>query len=438
MAEEPDPRIPWRVQARVSAGGEALAAPGLFLFLMPGDIHFLAGAAFLAAVAGAAWYAGRRNRRERSYRASLAELTCMNDRLYRENNRLNYDMIVLYQFVNNLANCRSSNAVNQEFISTVQQSIDPEVSALFLTASVDGALVLAAHHGLDELAADDPRFQAGAGLVGWVAANRREILLEETSAEPRFPELRQKPFAPHFRTAIGLPLLCQERLLGVTIIGRSAGVFSQDELRLLFIIANEAALYLQNLRLYEEVARMAITDGPTDLYNHRYFFDQIDLELNRAQAHGSKLSLLMIDIDRFKPFNDIYGHLTGDAILKQVADQIQATVPPEALVARYGGEEFAVLMPDTDLVRAYAVAEAVRQRISEQEFATADGRTARVTVSIGLATYPDHTGGNGNPVTDLIAAADYQLVAHAKEGGRNRVCHPGGLDAGDVPVRGRV
>ena len=381
-------------------------------------------AAGIAVLSAAALFY-QKARLHRSYQASLAELTQMNGRLYRENNRLNYDMIVLYQFVNNLANCRSTNAAYQEFITTVQQSIDPEVSALFLLDSVDRKLHLAAHHGLEALAAQGPIYQIGEGLVGWVAANSREILLEKTADDPRFPELNLPPFSPHFQSAIGLPLLCQNRLLGVAMVGRSAGGFSQDELRLLFIIANEAALYLQNLQLYEEVANLAITDGPTGLYNHRYFFEQIDMQLRQAQEHGFKLSLLMIDIDKFKPFNDRFGHLTGDAILRQVADLIQKTVDPDQMVARYGGEEFVVIMPDTDLAGASQAAETIRRRIEEHDFVTMDGRPAKVTVSIGLATYPDHAAGNGNPVTDLIAAADNQLVLHAKMGGRNRVCHPG-------------
>lgn len=360
----------------------------------------------------------------RMHETALAEAAAERERLRKENNRLNYDMIVLYQFVNNLAHCRSTGTVCQEFVTTVQQSIDPEVSGLFLLGPAQDNLWLAAHHGLDELEGRAHPVQAGKGLIGWVIANGREVLVEDVDLDPRFPELRQPPYAPRFRAAIGLPLLFQNRTLGVIIVGRSRGGFTQDELRLLFIIANEAALYVQNLRLYEEVATLAIRDGSTGLYNHRHFFVEIDRLLTECKNRSVRLTLLMIDIDNFKLFNDRYGHLTGDLILREVARLIQENVKPDHLVARYGGEEFAVLMPGVEAAQALEIAERIRRRVQEHPFATPDERQARVTISIGLATYPDHLLGTANAVTDLIAAADEQLVAHAKKNGRNRVCHP--------------
>lgn len=355
-----------------------------------------------------------------------------NERLRQENNRLNYDMIVLYQFVNNLGCCRSTEAVCREFINTVQQSIDPDVSGLFLL-SPDGTLQLTAHHGLSGLATT--AFELGRGVVGWVAANGREILISDAEKDPRFPELNGPGYAPYFHTAICLPLLFQNKVLGVTIVGRASGSFTQDELRLLFIIANEGSLYLQNLRLYEEVARLAIEDGPTGLYNHRYFYEQLEILLSAAQKTGEAISLLMIDIDFFKPFNDRYGHQTGDAILREVARLIRQNVEERHLVARYGGEEFAVIMPGTDSERAYEIAEQIRTRIKEYPFQTQDGEYAHVTVSIGLATWPVDLAGKTNSVNDLVAAADDQLVVFAKNGGRDRVCRldyrpSGGADDG--------
>ncbi|MGE5599385.1 MAG: GGDEF domain-containing protein, partial [Bacteroidota bacterium] len=343
--------------------------------------------------------------------------------LRRENNRLNYDMIVLYQFATNLANCRSTDAVCQEFITTVQQSIEAEVGGLFLQ-NPDGSFRLAAHRGLEAL--EDPVRLApfDRGFLAWVVEKGCEVVVDETGRDPRFPELREWPFADLFRAAIALPLLVKQQALGVVVVGRSAGGFTQDELRLLFIITNEAALYLQNLRLYEEVASLAVTDGPTGLYNHRYFFEEIDRQLRLAKERGSPLTLLMIDIDNFKPLNDRYGHLTGDAILRAVALILQAKVGPRGQVARYGGEEFAVLLPGAGPEEARQVAEEIRENVRRHQFTTLDGRTASVTVSIGLATYPDHLPDAATTVIDLIAASDEQLVVYAKRGGKNRVCLP--------------
>ena len=356
----------------------------------------------------------------------MAEIAAENERLRRENNRLNYDLIVLYQFVNGLGNCRSTEAVCREFISTVQQSIEPDVSGLFLLDPDGETIRLAAHHGLNGFAFIPGGIRRGEGLVGWVAANGREVMVKEAESDPRFPELRHPPFAPHFRTAVGLPVLFQDKVLGVAVMGRSARGFIEDEVRLLFIIANEAGLYLQNLRLYEEVARLAIRDGTTGLFNYRHFFAELDRELGAAKEGGTPLSLLMIDIDRFKPFNDRFGHLVGDAVLHEVARLIESSCDPAAghLVARYGGEEFAVIMPRTDAEGAFRKAEEIRRAVREHRFPTPTGQIAHVTVSIGLATYPEDFAGADVSARDLIALADEQLMVYAKHGGRDRVCRP--------------
>lgn len=358
------------------------------------------------------------------YLDSLKEAAAETERLRQENNRHTYDLIVLYQFINDLAGCRSTSAVYQEFIETVQHSIEPEASCFFLFDPKDGGYHLAAQRGFSDSSVAGLRFAPGEGLIGWVAAGGSEILLEDAAADGRFPELLRAPFHPRFHTAACVPLLFQYKAMGAIAVGRTGEPFSQDDLRLLFIIANEAALYLRVLGLYEEVAELAITDGSTGLYNHRHFFEQIDLQLTEARAHGFRLSLLMLDIDDFKLFNDQHGHLAGDAVLYGVARVLEENTDPDHLAARYGGEEFAVLMPDTDIETACRVAETIRKKIAERRFVLPDRSLANVTVSIGVATYPDHVKDTANPVTDLIAAADEQLVNRAKSGRKNRVCCP--------------
>ncbi|NLG84175.1 MAG: GGDEF domain-containing protein [Firmicutes bacterium] len=135
---------------------------------------------------------------------------------------------------------------------------------------------------------------------------------------------------------------------------------------------------------------------------------------------------MMIDIDRFKPFNDRFGHLTGDAVLAEVARLIEAQCDQSAgeVAVRYGGEEFAVILPRTNAETAFRRAEEIRRAIRDFRFSIPGGQKARLTVSIGLATYPEHFGQPEVSVSELIALADEQLLVYAKHGGRDRVCRP--------------
>jgi len=168
--------------------------------------------------------------------------------------------------------------------------------------------------------------------------------------------------------------------------------------------------------LYETVEALAITDGLTGLYTRRYFFERFEEELQRSKRHGFKFSFLMIDIDDFKVCNDTYGHLVGDAVLKEVSHIAKGSAREIDLTARYGGEEFSMILPETDRAGAMLVAERIRKRIAENTFKAYDEKL-KVTVSIGLAVYPD----DSQEMSDLVERADRALYA-AKSSGKNIVC----------------
>lgn len=162
---------------------------------------------------------------------------------------------------------------------------------------------------------------------------------------------------------------------------------------------------------------MAITDSLTGLANRRYFERQLATMVNQATGRGRPLSLLIIDIDHFKSINDTHGHLAGDDVLGEFAGRLKRAVRGADLAGRFGGEEFVVAMPDTDAATAYAIAERIRARISDEPFEiTGRGRPVNVTVSVGVGSI----GSGLNGPTELIAAADRALY-EAKRAGRNRV-----------------
>jgi diguanylate cyclase (GGDEF)-like protein len=170
-------------------------------------------------------------------------------------------------------------------------------------------------------------------------------------------------------------------------------------------------------KAYEDAFQLAIKDGLTGLYNHKYFQETLDRDLLKAIRHKENMALLMIDIDYFKKFNDTFGHRAGDAILKQVAGTLKKNVRTSDLVARYGGEEMSIILYNANFENGKMVANKLLKSIDELVFIYGDKTHKNITVSIGLANYPEHSDSAQN----LIEMADKGLYK-AKNNGRNQVC----------------
>jgi two-component system cell cycle response regulator len=168
-------------------------------------------------------------------------------------------------------------------------------------------------------------------------------------------------------------------------------------------------------KYHEEIYRMTIVDGLTQIHNKRYLFEALEKELIRARRYERDLSVLMFDIDFFKRINDQYGHLAGDHVLRELARVVQDRIRRDEVFARYGGEEFVIVLPETSLAGAVALAENLRGRVGGHGFSF-QGEQIPVTISIGCALLQDDKA-----ATDLIQRADEKLY-QAKRSGRNRVC----------------
>jgi two-component system, cell cycle response regulator len=222
-----------------------------------------------------------------------------------------------------------------------------------------------------------------------------------------------------------LPLKAGDAVLGTLVLGaRAPGAYRGDAVRRLEVVAMQAAQTIQRARLFEATERLATTDGLTGLVNHRTFQLRLDEHLAAAQRYGKKLSLLLTDVDHFKSVNDTYGHPVGDVVLKGVARILKAEARTTDVAARYGGEEFALVMPETDLAGALEAAERIRARVGEATFRTGQG-DLRVTISIGVATFPE----DGRAKAELVARADAGLY-HAKRHGRNQTVALAALRSG--------
>jgi len=212
-----------------------------------------------------------------------------------------------------------------------------------------------------------------------------------------------------------VPLIFHERLMGALQVTAAdpERLWGENEILLLRTVANQVAVAVNHANLFAQIQQQALTDALTGCYNRRSFEMQLDREMKVARRQHQPLSLMMLDLDRFKQLNDSVGHDAGDAALRSLADCFRQELRGVDSAARFGGDEFALILPQAYSEGALIVAERLRARIEEIHVPG----FGNLTASIGIATFPSH----GASRTDLVIAADTALYS-AKRAGRNRVC----------------
>lgn len=212
--------------------------------------------------------------------------------------------------------------------------------------------------------------------------------------------------------SVATPIFINKKLFSVLVIsGIGSEVFPA-----LPILTERFVAEIERVRLYEKVETLAITDGLTGVHVRRHLMERLEAEINRSRKFGFDLSFLMIDVDHFKRFNDRYGHLVGDVVLKQTAETIKKNIRELDLVGRYGGEEFGVLLVETSRSGASFVAKRIRSAVEQKNY-KAYNENLNATVSIGCVTFP-----KGQAGADLVLDVADQALYEAKRRGRNRVC----------------
>jgi diguanylate cyclase (GGDEF)-like protein len=288
--------------------------------------------------------------------------------------------------------------------------------AILLHDPATDELVVAASHEYSRAAGQ--RIAAGLGICGEVFRTGRPLVIDDVTGDPRYIE-----GVPGAQSELAVPLVWEGQVLGVlNVESPQAKAYGETDLDLLTTVAEQAAAAIGNARLHQETHHLAITDQQTELYNYRHFQERLAAAVREAQLTATPMSLLMLDLDFFKRCNDTYGHLTGDAVLQQLARLLRDSCRADDQVFRYGGEEFTVILPGTADADALRVAERIRERVAQHGFVTRSGRRLDfpITVSIGVAGYPR----DAMSEVDLLIAADRAMYA-AKGAGRNRVVPAG-------------
>ncbi len=215
---------------------------------------------------------------------------------------------------------------------------------------------------------------------------------------------------------ISAPLVAKESMFGLLIaIHRDDGsMYAPDDLQLITILANHAAIAVENTILYQKLEREAITDALTNVYNYRFLISSLETEIKRARRFKQSFSFVMLDVDNLKAYNDRLGHLRGSQALKEIAGLIQEHSREIDLVSKYGGDEFGILLPQTRLADASKVTRQVVSAVARHRFDK--NKTGLLTCSAGVAMFPR----DGQTVHEIIAAADKALY-QAKRSGKNVV-----------------
>ena len=254
----------------------------------------------------------------------------------------------------------------------------------------------------------------------WVLRHTRPLFIEDVKKDFRFD--LERIAAQDIRPIISLcsaPFISENRFLGILRLDNTIPYFySQDDLRFQVTICELGALALENAQLFQRTRELAIHDGLTSLYTKGYFLERLREEYKRSVRQNTNLSLLMLDIDYFKNYNDKFGHTAGDLVLQTLSRTIIESLIDlrPLIISRFGGEEFCIILTRTNKQKAGNTAELLRAKIEKTKIFLRKQET-NITVSIGVATFPE----DASDEDELIFKADRALYA-AKQKGRNRVC----------------
>ena len=265
--------------------------------------------------------------------------------------------------------------------------------------------------GIDERFISSSRIRLGDPVAGLVAQRGEPILVADIETDPLFRRANRYSFKS--KSFIIAPIQRGSHLMGVLCVAEkmvSNAVFSELDLKILCLIARQVAVAIENARLYKELKYLSVKDTLTGLSNYRHFIRSLDDEIKRTKRYPNSLCLLMLDVDHFKPYNDLYGQGEGDQLLKTIGRILQQNLRDVDIPCRYAGDEFAVILPETKIDQAKRAAEKIKEKIEQLP------HKCKVTISIGVAKFE-----SSMDRYELIRKADSALY-QAKQGRKATVC----------------
>ncbi len=298
----------------------------------------------------------------------------------------------------------------QAIVTEIMTSLEVTVVGIILLEDNKVDMRLHATAGGSGKLPPDMKLQAGKGITGAAVLSGQIEYVPDVTRDDRYI-----PIDPRIRSELAVPLSDHGVMIGVlNLESELPDAFSEEDRRVVEIVAAQISQLLSKALIYEELSTMAVTDGLTGLFNHHHCFVRLEAEFKRAMRYSYPLSLIMMDIDNFKKFNDTHGHLKGDEVLRGIADIITKTMRETDVVARYGGEEFVAILPLCHESTAMEVAERLRIKVEKANL-TGDEDSVPITISLGICTALQYAGTH----EELIKRAD-DAMYHSKRTGRNR------------------
>ena len=378
------------------------------------DLGEIAGAIGLCEPRGMARYNAQDAERMQALAPAFAKALQILESRRADRRRLS-EITLLYDLSRLMESASDSEQIYKAVIAQVAKIVPCENSALFLLDKPNKKLEARAVRGRAVNLLEHFAFEKGKGVSGWVASRGKPIVINDMDKAPNV--LNSESLPARIRSFVAMPMRVNNNVIGVLHVSDSEpNAFSPDDIRLLSLIAGQAAVTIERTAEHRQLETLATTDGLTRAYNHRYFTERLEEELRRCKRYRLPLSLLIIDADHFKEVNDRYGHASGDAVLRDMGALLRECMRDTEIVARLGGEEFGVLLPQTDEIQAGIAAERLRAAVEARDFRSVDGQPIHVTISVGISGFPP----NAATRADLMEQADRAMYA-AKRSGRNQI-----------------
>ncbi len=334
------------------------------------------------------------------------------------------DLLVFHELARSLTSTLDLNAILRIILQYMDRFIDAQLWALLMVDPVRQELYYVSPDGTESSRLAGLRIKMGEGLAGWVALHGETLIIPEASTDPRLTTTGSSGTNGNgftIRSAVGLPIRGRKGTHGVVeIFNPNIAEGSEYTIAFLHILVDYAAIAIENALDVARAQQLTITDDVTGLYNARHLYTVLQNELDReresSRRDNKSLSLVFLDLDRFKLVNDLHGHLVGSDLLGQVGRRIRELCRKTDLCFRYGGDEFVILMPETTREEALRMAKSIHTNLANTTFRVSNGKDLKVGASAGIAAYP----GDGRTVHAILGAADKRMYS-VKSSGRGRI-----------------